>query len=152
MDSFNSKPLATGGKTDVHNKGAYNNVERAELTVNLDTPEGVGQLPVDILEKENEILITTPIAGVDLDKTDIIITDDVLTIKGERSPRLTEFGFEEKDYYTRECFWGKFQRSVMLPANVDANAIEAQQEDHVLYIRIPKKSQVTMRIVKIKTK
>jgi len=115
------------------------------------SPEGFGQLPIDILENEKEILIITPISGVDLDKTDIIVTNDVLTIRGERQTDLSEFNFKKRDYYIQECFWGRFQRSVILPANVDPNRIEAKQKDHVLYIRIPKKSAIQMRIVRIKS-
>jgi len=69
------------------------------------SPEGFGQLPIDILENEKEILVITPIAGVDLDKTEIIITNDVLTIRGERQTNLNDFSFKKQDYYVKECFW-----------------------------------------------
>ena len=115
------------------------------------SPEGFGQLPIDILENEKEILVITPIAGVDLDKTEVIVTNDVLTIRGERQTDLSDFEFKKRDYYVQECFWGRFSRSVILPANVDSQKIEATQKDHVLYIRIPKKSAIQMRIVKIKS-
>lgn len=115
------------------------------------SPEGFGQLPIDILENEKEILVITPIAGVDLDKTEVIITNDVLTIRGERQTDLSDFEFKKRDYYVQECFWGRFSRSVILPANVNSQKIEATQKDHVLYIRIPKKSAIQMRIVKIKS-
>jgi HSP20 family protein len=126
-------------------------VERVELDKLSQSPEGQGQMPIDILENEHEILIITPIAGVDLDKTEIIVTNDVLTIRGERQTDLSQFSFKKRDYYVQECFWGRFSRSVILPAHVDTNRIEATQKDYVLYIRIPKKSSITMRIVKIKT-
>jgi len=115
------------------------------------SPQGFGQLPIDILENEKEILIITPIAGVDLDKTEIIVTNDVLTIRGERQTDLSEFDFKKRDYYVQECFWGRFSRSVILPANVDGQRIEATQKDHVLYIKIPKQTSIRMRIVKIKS-
>jgi len=115
------------------------------------SPEGFGQLPIDILENEKEILVITPIAGVDLDKTEVIVTNDVLTIRGERQTDLSDFDFKKRDYYVQECFWGRFSRSVILPANVNSQKIEATQKDHVLYIRIPKRSAIQMRIVKIKS-
>ena len=112
---------------------------------------GFGQLPIDILENEKEILIITPIAGVDLDKTEIILTNDVLTIRGERQTDLDKFSFKKSDYYVQECFWGKFSRSVILPAHVNNQKIEAKQKNHVLYIRIPKRKSIQMHIVKIKS-
>jgi len=125
-------------------------IEKTEVDTLSQSPEGFGQLPIDILESETEILIITPIAGVDLDKTEIIVTNDVLTIRGERQTDLSEFSFKKRDYYVQECFWGRFSRSVILPAHVDTNRIEATQKDYVLYIRIPKRSAIQMRIVKIK--
>ena len=126
-------------------------MDKADANKLSQSPEGFGQLPIDILENEKEILVITPIAGVDLDKTDIIVTNDVLTIRGERQTNLNSFSFKKRDYYVQECFWGRFSRSVILPANVDSQKIEANQKDHVLYIRIPKQSSIQMRIVKIKS-
>jgi len=130
---------------------ASKEVDPSDTSKLSQSPEGFGQLPIDILENEKEILVITPIAGVDLDKTDIIVTNDVLTIRGERQTDLSEFNFKQRDYYVQECFWGKFSRSVILPANVNADKIEAKQKDHVLYIRIPKRTSIQMRIVKIKS-
>ena len=130
---------------------ASREAEQPESSQLSQSPEGFGQLPIDILENEKEILVITPIAGVDLDKTEIIITNDVLTIRGERQTDLSDFNFKKRDYYVQECFWGRFSRSVILPANVDSQKIDATQKDHVLYIRIPKKSAIQMRIVKIKS-
>lgn len=114
------------------------------------SPEGFGQLPIDIFENGKEILVITPIAGVDLDSTEIVVTNDVLTIRGERQTDLSLFNFKKRDMYVQECFWGRFSRSVILPPNADANQIDATQKDHVLYIRIPKKTSIHMKIVKIK--
>ncbi len=125
--------------------------EKLEPSKLSQSPEGFGQLPIDILENDREILILTPIAGVDLDKTEIIITNDVLTIRGERQTDLSQFNFKKRDYYVQECFWGRFSRSVILPAHVDASRIEATQKDFVLYVRVPKRSAIQMRIVKIKS-
>ena len=130
---------------------ASKEVDANEASQLSQSPEGFGQLPIDILENEKEILVITPIAGVDLDNTEIIITNDVLTIRGERQTDLNDFSFKQRDYYVQECFWGRFSRSVILPSNVDAQKIEATQKDHVLYIRIPKRSAIQMRIVKIKS-
>ncbi|PIZ72829.1 hypothetical protein COY07_02795 [Candidatus Peregrinibacteria bacterium CG_4_10_14_0_2_um_filter_43_11] len=113
--------------------------------------EGEGQLPIDILENEKELLVVTPIAGINVDETEIVVTNDVLTIRGKRDTKIEAFGFKDKHYYARECFWGSFSRSVILPANVEADLIEATQKDHVLYVRIPKRQHVRMRIVKIKS-
>lgn len=110
-----------------------------------------GQLPIDIFENETEILILTPVAGIDLDNAEISITRDVLTIRGERKMDLSGFNFHEKEAYLKECYWGKFSRSVVLPSTVDIDKIEAVQRHYVLYIKVPKRREIQMKIVKIKS-
>jgi len=117
-----------------------------------DPPSGYGQLPIDVLENDNEILIVAPMAGADLEEAEVIIHNDVLTIRGKRGMEIDDFGFKRKDYFLQECFWGEFSRSVILPPNADTQTIEATQKNHILYIRIPKRFSLQMRIVKIKTK
>lgn len=114
-----------------------------------ETPPGEGQLPLDILENEREIMVVAPVAGVNFETTEVRVVNDVLTIRGERAHHIEQFDFKAKHYHTEECFWGRFSRSVILPANVDANLIQATQKDHVLYVRVPKRQEVKMKIIKI---
>lgn len=118
----------------------------------LSTPDNVGQLPIDILENKHQIKVIAPLAGVDIDAVEIIINGDVLTIKGERLLDSEITHFKGVDTYVQECYWGPFSRSVILPLHADASQIEATQKNHILYITIPKKASVQMRIVKIKSK
>lgn len=107
----------------------------------------VGQLSVDIYHTDKEIVILAPIAGVPRDLIKISLTEDVLHIQGERQPK--EEVAEEK-YYTRECFWGPFSRSIVLPKEADTKGISAAFDDHVLEIRIPKTELEQTKIIKIK--
>jgi len=118
----------------------------------ISTPENVGQLPVDVLENKHEIRIIAPLAGVIIDDVEIIISGDVLTIKGERllDPEITSL--KGVDTYIQECYWGPFSRSIILPLHADSSQINASEKNHILYITIPKKPTVQMRIVKIRSK
>lgn len=107
----------------------------------------VGQLSVDIYHLEKEIVILAPIAGVTKEDIHLSITDDVLVIKGERKPVES---VPEDNYYTRECFWGNFSRSIVLPEEADTKNISAAFENHVLQIRIPKEEKESTKIIKIK--
>ncbi len=120
--------------------------------MNINTPDNVGQLPVDVLENKHEIKIIAPLAGVDIDAVEILINGDVLTIKGERLLDQEVTSLKGVDTYVQECYWGNFSRSVILPLHADSAQIEATQKNHILYISIPKKATVQMRIVKIKSK
>jgi HSP20 family protein len=126
--------------------------EEAKKEPDISTPDSFGQLPVDVLENRDEIHVVAPLAGVDIDEVEIVINNDVLTIKGKREldPGITTL--KGVDYYAQECFWGEFSRSVILPMHADTSQIEATQKNHILYIRIPKKPTVQMRIVRIQSK
>ena len=119
---------------------------------NISSPDSFGQLPVDVLENKDEIRVIAPLAGVNIDEVEIVINNDVLTIKGQRELDDEMTQLKGADYYAQECFWGEFSRSIILPLHVDTSRIEATQKNHILYIRIPKKPSVQMRIVKIQSK
>lgn len=108
----------------------------------------IGQLALDIYHTDNEIVILAPIAGVEKKDVKISITDDVLVIKGERE--LTD-EIPEDNYYTRECFWGNFARSVVLPVEADTKKVSASFDKNVLEIRIPKAPVEHTKIIKIKS-
>ena len=107
-----------------------------------------GQLALDIYQTAADIVILAPIAGVKLNDINVAVTEDVLTIKGKRN---LEFDVPEEDYFTQECFWGDFSRSIVLPAAVDTTRISATFKDAVLKITIPKSEKTKTRIVRIKT-
>src|SRR3990167_7462099 len=80
-------------------------------------PENEGQLSVDVFQTADEIVVVALVAGCKADDLSITITDEILEIKGRRS---FQFKVQQGDYFTQECFWGNFSRSVILPDEVDA--------------------------------
>jgi len=107
-----------------------------------------GELAVDVFQAADEIVVVSPIAGVNGDDISITVTDGVLTISGARA---FEFTVAEQDYVTKECFWGSFKRSIILPDYVDSSAIKANYKEGILTVRIPKIEPVRTRMVKIQT-
>lgn len=99
-------------------------------------PKVKGFMPaIDVFEKDNQIVVETPLAGVDSKDVELSIENDVLTIKGE-SEKKSEV--EEKNYYRKEIRYGNFYRTVALPAHVDADKAKAVSENGMLKITIPK--------------
>lgn len=105
-----------------------------------------GQLSVDIFQEDQYIVIVAPIAGTSSKEVDISVTEEVLTIKGTRKQ---PYKIDEKDYLTKECFWGEFERSIVLPKNANTKEINAAFKDNVLEIRIPKTAEEKTKVVKI---
>lgn len=94
-----------------------------------------GQLAVDVYQTKDSVVIKAPIAGVSEDKLDVSISNDVVTIRGERKE---EQEIEREHYYIQECYWGSFSRSVILPTPTIAEKARAALKHGVLTISIPK--------------
>lgn len=104
---------------------------------------------VDMYEDNDNVIVETQLAGVDPEKVDIAIENDVLTIKGE-SEKKSEV--EEKDYYRKEIRRGSFFRSIQLPSHVLGDKASAMADGGVLKISIPKAQEVKAKKIKIETK
>lgn len=114
----------------------------------MNEEEFEGQLAVDVYQTKDKIIVKAPIAGVKPEDIDVAISEDVVTIRGDRKD---EFAVEKDNYYVQECFWGSFSRSVILPTSTVAEKAEASLKDGVLTIQIPKVVQED-KIKKIKVK
>ena len=101
-----------------------------------------GQLSIDVYQKST-------ISGVKPDDIDIAINNDMLTIRGKRE-MLEEI--REDDYLFRECYWGSFSRSVILPVEIESDKIEAELENGVLTIVLPKAKTAKEISIKVKEK
>ncbi|MDY7035383.1 MAG: Hsp20 family protein [Thermodesulfobacteriota bacterium] len=91
--------------------------------------------PVDMNETDEELKITAELPGVDKDNIDILLTDDRITISGEKKEQEERKG---RGYYTLERSYGSFQRSFYLPCKVESNKAEASFGDGVLTLKLPK--------------
>jgi len=74
---------------------------------------------------------------------------DTLTIKGEKK---AETEVKEEDYYCCERSYGSFYRSIALPCSVDANKIEADYEEGVLEVSLPRAPEVKPKKVAVSAK
>ena len=95
-----------------------------------------GQLALDAYQTEDAVIIKAPIAGVDEKDLDVSITDDVLTIKGQRK---FEEEVKKENFISQECYWGAFSRTLSLPAGCHSDKSKAVLKNGVLTITIPKK-------------
>ena len=105
-----------------------------------------GQLSIDVYHDEHSIYIVAPIAGVKASDVDISITDEVVTIKGNRTPG---HDFGEEKHFTQECYWGPFSRSYVLPIAINSEDSKATLKDGLLKIQISKDEKVKTKIIKI---
>jgi HSP20 family protein len=94
-----------------------------------------GELPVDMYQTDDAIVIRALVAGVSPNDLEISITRDMVTIRGVRE----EFQETHDDgYFHRELFWGSFSRTLLLPEEVAIDEAEAQEKHGLLEIKLPK--------------
>lgn len=108
-----------------------------------------GQLSIDVYQTPAEIVVKSTIAGVKPEDIDISINNDMLTIRGKRE--MQEI-IQDSHYLYRECYWGSFSRSVILPVEVEANKIEATLENGILTVALPKAKSAKQISIKVKEK
>jgi HSP20 family protein len=94
-----------------------------------------GELPVDMYQTSDAIVIRALVAGVSPNDLDIAITRDMVTIKGMREEYQES---SDDNYYHRELFWGSFTRTLLLPEEVVIDEADAQEKHGLLEIRLPK--------------
>lgn len=108
--------------------------------------EEEGQLAIDVLHDNKRIIIKSTIAGANPEDLQISLHNDLLIIKGKRDNK--EFA-SDCEYLFKECYWGPFSRSIILPSEVDPKKITAEIENGVLTITLyklkPEKIKVTVK-------
>jgi HSP20 family protein len=97
--------------------------------------EGQRLPSLDVVDRDNEIMVRAEVPGIEKKDLNISLTDNLLTIKGQTSSEKKE---EKGDYYKREISSSSFARSFTLPSAVDASKVAASLKDGVLEITLPK--------------
>ncbi|HEX8393435.1 MAG TPA: Hsp20/alpha crystallin family protein [Longimicrobium sp.] len=101
----------------------------------------------DVVETEREIRVVTEMPGLKRENIEIDVENNVLTIRGEKREERTEG--EQGKWHLAERRYGTFARSFVLPRDVDAEAIQAQFEDGVLTVSVPKSEKARRRRIEI---
>jgi HSP20 family protein len=129
-DSFNDEAETKVGMMDADMGG-----ENPGDAWNAEGGEEEGELPVDMFQTRDAIIIRALVAGVNPEDLDIAITRDMVTLKGERNENREA---PDEDYYHRELFWGSFSRTILLPEEIVIDEAEAKEKHGMLEITLPK--------------
>jgi HSP20 family protein len=104
---------------------------------------------IDMYQTDDEIVVKASLPGFKADDVQINITGDVLTLRGEMKHEDEK---KEKAWHMREQRWGSFERSVALPTNVVADRANADFENGVLTITLPKAEEAKPRTISVQAK
>ncbi len=110
--------------------------------------EGIEPSPsVDIFEEGDDVVVKTELPGMEKDNIDINLTDNTITISGEKTK---EEKMEKKNYYRLERSYGSFSRSFSLPSEVQTDRAKATFKNGVLEVRIPKTEEAKKKETRVK--
>lgn len=102
--------------------------------------------PTDVFETDSEVVILSEVAGMKRSDFSITLSNNILTIKGER---------KEKSHPSRTCYrnmeinYGMFERNIYLPEDVDPDGISANYRNGFLEIKVQKKKRKKGKEIKI---
>lgn len=113
----------------------------------VEEDQSEGQLPVDVYQTPNEIVIRAFVAGVRPDELNVSISRDMVVIEGSREERDSVI---DSDYFTRELFWGTFSRTILLPQEIDVDNSSAGSKDGLLSIILPKLDKARQTKLRVK--
>ena len=102
-------------------------------------------LNVNVRDEEDTFVLSALVPGLKADDLNIQVLEDVVRIEGE-------FQANEEDYLLRELPNGSFSRVLRMPAEIDADKVEAKITDGVLTLRLPKAESARPKKIKIAVK
>jgi HSP20 family protein len=113
------------------------------------SPRGIlSTFKVNVLDKGDQLVVKAEIPGVAEENLDIEVSDDFITISGERSE---EKEVNDEDYYHKESHYGTFSRTVSLPVPVVSDKAEAEVKNGVLTVTLPKVAEKKAKKIKLKS-
>ncbi len=137
-------------------RGTWNDLDRwnsrRREPVNADNDysrNGSWTPSVDIHEQENQFLVTMEVPGVNEDDIQISLNNGVLTVQGEKKHEVKP---DADNRYYRERTFGEFKRHIRLDNGIDAEKIEADYENGVLTLSLPKTEQGMDKQIPVKFK
>ncbi len=104
---------------------------------------------LDVTETDEEVQVTAELPGMEEKDIEVSLADNVLTLSGEKKHEKEE---KQKNYYRMERSFGKFERRIPLPAEIQSEKIEATFKKGVLTVKLPKSEKAKKEVKKIAVK
>jgi HSP20 family protein len=102
---------------------------------------------LDMFEDKDQVMVRVELPGMKKEDIEVSLHEDNLSISGERKYEEKK---EEAEVYRAERFFGRFQRTVSLPAMVESDKIKAQYKDGILTITLPKAEEAKPKHIDVK--
>jgi HSP20 family protein len=106
-----------------------------------------GYPAMNVWTNEEGVVVTAELPGMNPEDIDISVQDDTLTLRGNRAPDEMEEG---ATYHRRERACGSCSRTLRLPFQVEASAVEATFKNGILSLTLPRAEADKPRKIAIK--
>lgn len=106
---------------------------------------------IDVSETDKEIQITAELPGLEEKDVQINVSDNLLTIRGEKKAEREEKGEKDKNYRIVERSYGMFERTLQLPEGINPDSINATMSKGVLKVTVPKPSPTQAKRIEVKS-
>src|SRR4051812_32772455 len=104
------------------------------------TPSLLGRMPawpsVEVVQSDQDIRVSAELPGLDEKDVEVLVDDDVLTIRGEKKAET-----QDKERRFTERYYGRFERVIPLPFAVEEDKSEASFNNGVLTVTLPRSAQ-----------
>ena len=102
---------------------------------------------IDLTETKDTLVVEAELPGLEAKDVELTITDDILTIRGEKKEEKEE---KDKHHFFVERYCGSFERKIKLPTLVKTDKIDATFDKGILTINLPKSKEARKKEIKIK--
>ncbi|MEL4894144.1 Hsp20/alpha crystallin family protein [Crocosphaera sp. Alani8] len=100
----------------------------------------------ELSETDDAVKLKLELPGINVEDVDIQATKEAVYITGERKKETKS---EENGVTRSEFRYGKFSRSIGLPALVDNTNITAEYKEGILHLTLPKAEEEKNKVVKV---
>ena len=101
----------------------------------------------EVFSKDNQLFYRVALPGIDQKDVDLTVEDNILKIKAERrQPNQVD----EKDWYAKSFFYGRFEQSYALPKDANSEEVSADFKNGVLEIRVPINKATLSKKIEVK--
>jgi HSP20 family protein len=114
------------------------------LSANIRSGSSAGWPNVEVSETDKEIRVTAEVPGLEDKDVEVLLDDDVLTVRGEKKSET-----EDKERQFSERFYGRFERRIALGAEVEEDKVQASFKNGLLTVNLPKSEQAQSKAKRI---
>jgi HSP20 family protein len=107
-------------------------------------------IALDVYETEREVVIIAAVPGLGPDDISVSVHDNTVTLSGQLPNVVQSAEAKQATWYIHELPYGRFQRSLKLPVEIDPDAADATFDNGILHLHLPKATQARPRQIAVR--